>query len=502
MTQTFGDNACHPEREPKQCHPERSEGSLRPVNEILRFAQDDSRFPRPARDALEQFPVAFQDDVSYTGVPGAAWAPGRVNLIGEHTDYNDGFVLPIAVDRVAAFAGRARSDGIVRLWSTHFQEYAQFSLEGLPLTFEQQSNTLPGWARYVLAVATELTRTGVRLAGFDAVVGGDVPLGGGMSSSAALEVATAQACALFSGGQFLEHGGGKPRHYYTRTGGSSHIVVAGLAPAMLRFAQQDNVEVTLTPMQVAALCQRAEHIASGLQSGILDQAASCLGRPGAAILLDCRSLAYRYLPFDTPELSLVVIDTRVRRELATSAYNERRKQCEDATRILRDVMMQHEPENEKAQAICALRDITQEQFHRYGPYLPEVLRRRAGYVIAEDERVLQAVKLLELGMIEEIGSLLWLSHAGLRDGYEVSCAELDTLVEIARQVPGVLGARMMGGGFGGCTINLVRTESVETLRQAVNQQYPDRTGLEAGFDICRAAGGPGNGWVSELGTPL
>jgi galactokinase len=160
-------------------------------------------FPRPAREALEQFPVAFQDGVSYTGAPGAAWAPGRVNLIGEHTDYNDGFVLPIAVDRVAAFAGRARSDGIVRLWSTHFQEYAQFSLEGLPLTFEQQSSVFPRWARYVLAVATELTRTGVRLAGFDAVVGGDVPLGGGMSSSAALEVATAQACALFSRGQSL-----------------------------------------------------------------------------------------------------------------------------------------------------------------------------------------------------------------------------------------------------------------------------------------------------------
>lgn len=421
-----------------------------------------STFPPPARDALEHFPIAFQDDVSYMGALGAAWAPGRVNLIGEHTDYNDGFVLPIAVDRVAAFAGRARSDGIVRLWSTHFQEYAQFSLEGLPLTFERQRHALPGWVRYVLAVATELTRTGVRLAGFDAVVGGDVPLGGGMSSSAALEVATAQACALFSGGQ------------------------VSIGPT----------EATLTPMQVAALCQRAEHIASGLQSGILDQAASCLGRPGAAILLDCRSLAYRYLPFATPELSLVVIDTRVRRELATSAYNERRKQCEDATRLLRDLIMQHEPENEKAHVICALRDITQEQFHRYGSYLPEILCRRAGYVIAEDERVLQTVKLLETGMIEAIGPLLWLSHAGLRDEYEVSCAELDSLVEIAHQVPGVLGARMMGGGFGGCTINLVRAEAVEALHQAVDQQYPVRTGLEAGFDICRAAGGPGNVWVS------
>ncbi len=481
MTQTFGDHACHPER---------SEGSGSTDGEILRCAQDDSRFPRPARDALEQFPVAFQDDVAYTGPSGAAWAPGRVNLIGEHTDYNDGFVLPIAVDRVAAFAGRARSDGIVRLWSTHFQEYAQFSLEGLPLSFEQQSNAFPGWARYVLAVATELTRTGVRLAGFDAVVGGDVPLGGGMSSSAALEVATAQACSLFSGGHCCH----PERSEGSR---SPDAEILRCAQDDSTVAQHDNAGATLTPMQVAALCQRAEHIASGLQSGILDQAASCLGRPGAAILLDCRSLAYRYLPFDTPEVALVVIDTRVRRELASSAYNERRKQCEDATRILRNVIMQHEPENEMAQAISALRDITQEQFHRYGPYLPAVLRRRAGYVIAEDERVLQAVKLLEMGMIEEIGSLLWLSHAGLRDEYEVSCAELDTLVEIAQQVPGVLGARMMGGGFGGCTINLVRTEAVEALHQAVDQQYPDRTGLEAGFDICRAAGGPGNGWVSE-----
>src|SRR2546425_5830053 len=144
-------------------------------------------FPPPAQAALERFTMVFSDAVDYAGPLGAAWAPGRVNLIGEHTDYNDGFVLPIAVDRVAAFAGRARSDGIVRLWSTHFQEYAQFSLEGLPLTFEQQRHALPGWVRYVLAVATELTRTGVRLVGFDAVVGGDVPLGGGMSSSAALE---------------------------------------------------------------------------------------------------------------------------------------------------------------------------------------------------------------------------------------------------------------------------------------------------------------------------
>src|SRR6266566_12573 len=163
---------------------------------------DTKAFPRPAAAAAQTFPAVFHDDNVYTGALGLAWAPGRVNLIGEHTDYNDGFVLPLAVDRVSAFAGRMRNDQTVRLWSTHFDQYAQFSLEGLPGTFDQQRVPLPGWARYILGVATELARAGIPLNGFDAVVSGDVPLGGGMSSSAALEVATAQACALFSERQF------------------------------------------------------------------------------------------------------------------------------------------------------------------------------------------------------------------------------------------------------------------------------------------------------------
>ncbi len=418
--------------------------------------------PQPAQEALQQFPIAISNGPEYTSALGAAWASGRVNLIGEHTDYNDGFVLPIAVDRVVAFAGRARGDGIVRLWSSHFEEFAQFSLEGLPETFEQQRDTLPRWARYVLGVIAELTRVGVTLCGFDAVINGDVPVGGGMSSSAALEVATAQACMLFSNGQFT-------------------IDVEG---------------ATLTPMEVAALCQHAEWVASGVQVGILDQAASCLGRPGQAVLLDCRSLEYRYLPFDAPDLSLVVIDTSVRRELADSAYNERRRQCEEAAQMLRDSIVQHEPENQSARTIRALRDVTQEQFDLYGAQLPDVLSRRAGYVIAEDARVLQTAKLLEEGSIGKVGPLLWKSHAGLRDEYEVSSVELDTLVEIAQEVPGVLGARMLGGGFGGCTINLVRSEAVETLLQAVHKEYPTRTGLQASIDICKAAGGPGNSWVN------
>lgn len=418
-------------------------------------------FPLPAREALDTFPLVFQDDVNATKLLGAAWAPGRVNIIGEHTDYNDGFVLPMAVDRVAAFAGRTRSDGTIRLWSTHFQQYAQFSLKGLPETFVEQHRPLPAWGRYVLGVVTELLKTGIILMGFDAVVSGDVPLGGGMSSSAALEVATAQACALFSEGQFTI----------------------------------GNQRATLTPIQVATLCQHAGYLASGVRSGILDQAASCLGRPESALLLDCRSLSYRYLPFITPELVLLTIDTGVHRELATSAYNERRQECEDAAQILQNLIKSHEPDNKTGQHIRALRDITQEQLNRYGSYLPAILRRRASYVIAENVRVLQAAKLLERGMPETIGPLLWQSHAGLRDDYEVSCLELDALIEITQQVPGVLGARMMGGGFGGCTINLVRAEAVEDLREIVNQQYPARTGRQANLDICRPSSGLGGGWT-------
>ncbi len=413
-------------------------------------------FPQPALKSAEQFPIIFSDGNPYTSPLGVAWAPGRVNLIGEHTDYNDGFVLPIAVDRVAAFAVRQRNDGVVRLWSAQHEAYAQFSVSELPEAFEQQLRALPNWARYVLGVAAELASSALPLSGFDAVLGGDVPLGGGMSSSASLEVATVQ-------------------------------VFAWLSQGSLTIGEE---AATLTPMRVAALCQRAEHIASGLRSGILDQAASCLGQPRKAVLIDCRSLEYRYLPFDELDLSLVVIDTGVRRELANSDYNERRRQCEEAVMLLRELITTNEPTG-KQQQITSLRDITLEQFEVYKHDLPEVLQRRAGYIIAENARVLQVANLLETGHIEAIGPLLWQGHAGLRDEYEVSCKELDVLVEIAHSVPGVLGGRMMGGGFGGCTINLVRNESIEALRQAVAQQYPVRTGRQASIDICHAAAGPG-----------
>lgn len=417
---------------------------------------EDVSLPAPARQGLREFSSFFQDDAAYCGPLGTAWAPGRVNLIGEHTDYNAGYVLPLAVNRVAAFAGRARDDGLVRLWSMHFRERAEFSLKDLPASFERQRTQLPAWARYVLAVVAEMRRAHLPLSGFDAILQGDVPVGGGMSSSAALEVATVQACQFF-----------------TRT----------------TFAA-DTPGLTLAPLQVAKLCQRAEWIASGVHCGILDQAASCLGRPGQAVLLDCRSLEYRYVPFDTPGIALVVIDTGVRRELATSAYNERRRQCEESARLLGEQIDRHEPQ--AGRQVQSLRDISLEEFERYGDVLPDVLRRRAGYVIAENLRVLETVACLERRDLLSAGELLWRSHAGLRADYEVSCFELDTLVDLARSVPGVLGARMMGGGFGGCTVNLVHGEAVERLKQVVEEQYPARTGLRASVDVCQAAGGPGS----------
>jgi galactokinase len=418
--------------------------------------------PLPAQLAAQKFAPVFQDYPAYRSSLGMAWAPGRINLIGEHTDYNAGYVLPLAVNRVVAFAGRTRSDQQVRLWSAYFTEWAEFSLEGLPDSFAQARVKLPAWARTVLAVATELRRAGVALRGFDAVIQGDIPVGGGMSSSAALEVSAAYAFQLFAEGTFT-----------------------------LGF-----LDATLSSLEVAELCQHAEWEATGVRCGILDQAASCLGRSDRAILLDCRSLVYRYLPFAATGVSLVVIDTGVRRELAASAYNERRQQCEEATQLLRDMLLRDAPVESRDRQILALRDVSWQEFERYQAALPEILRLRARYIIAENQRVLATVACLERGDFVGIGELLWQTHAGLRDEYAVSSFELDTLVELARPVPGVLGSRMMGAGFGGCVLNLVQDEAIAELKQRVEKEYFARTGLQARIDLCRAAAGPAS--VTQL----
>lgn len=383
-----------------------------------------------------------------------AWAPGRVNLIGEHTDYNEGWVLPVAVDRVTALAGRPRADGMARFYSSHHRETVTFALAGLmPETSAERGAALPGWARYPLGVVAEMQGAGHTLPGADIALAGDVPLGAGMSSSAALEVATATFFAALAG-------------------------------------------LRLEPLEVARLGQQAEHHAVGVRVGLLDQAASCLGRAGQAILLDCRSLAYEMVPFDLPNVALLVCDTGVRRELAASAYNERRRQCEEAAALLGEAMLAEaaaEPgQAASARPVISLRDVSPEAFARHAGELPEILRRRARHIISENERVLQATRALRAGDARRFGALVYASHTSLRNDYEVSSAELDAIVEIARQTPGVFGARLTGAGFGGCALALTRHDAVDTLRAALARDYPTRTGREATVYPCAVGDGPGS----------
>jgi galactokinase len=414
---------------------------------------DQAGAGHPAVQAARQaYAAAFGAAGSGQGALTLAWAPGRVNLIGEHTDYNEGWVLPAAADRVTALAGRSRSDGVVQLFSSHHQQMAHFALAGLtPETSAERGAALPGWARYPLGVAAELQGAGYALPGAEMALAGDVPLGAGMSSSAALEVVTAIFFAALAG-------------------------------------------LRLEPLAVARLCQQAEHHAVGVRVGILDQAASCLGRAGHAILLDCRSLAYEPVPFQLPGVALVVCDTGVRRELAASAYNERRQQCEEAALLLGEALLAEAAARAGAEAVSvrSLRDVSPEAFARYAAQLPEVLRRRARHVMSENTRVLQAVDALRAGAVERFGALLYASHASLRDDYEVSSLELDAIVEIARQTPGVFGARLTGAGFGGCALALIRRDAVDALREALARDYPARAGREASVYPCQVGDGPGS----------
>ncbi|HOG46754.1 MAG TPA: galactokinase [Anaerolineae bacterium] len=360
-----------------------------------------------------------------------ARAPGRVNLIGEHTDYNEGFVLPMAIERDVLIACAARTDRDVVLHSLDFHETATFSLGKI------ERVTQHTWSNYVRGVARELQAAGVALRGIDAVLQGNVPIGAGLSSSAAFEVATA---------------------------------LAFLATSQ---AEMDRV-------QVALLAQRAENRFVGMQCGIMDQFISALGQAGHALFIDTRDLSHRPVPL--PAATRVVIgDTMTRRGLVSSAYNERRRQCEEAVRILQGVLP----------GVRALRDVTPEDLARYGDLLPPLVRKRAAHVVSEDARVLAAVRALEEGQAAEFGRLMDASHASLRDDYEVSSPQLDLMVELARQAPGCLGARMTGAGFGGATVSLVREGEVSAFVAQVAGAYEARTGLKPEITVTAAAAGAG-----------
>jgi galactokinase len=345
-------------------------------------------------------------------------APGRVNLIGEHTDYNEGFVLPMAIERRTVVAAAPRTDGRIVAASLGVKE--AFELD-LAAPGQPQRGI---WGDYVEGTARALLTRGVAVSGASLLIDSDVPAGAGLSASAALETSVGLALASLAGRGDLDR-------------------------------------VTL-----ALAGQAAEHEYVGTRCGIMDQYIAALGVKGGAVLIDCRSLEPRVVAMDLGSATVVICDTRVKHELASSAYNERRSECERATahftKYLPDVR--------------ALRDVTAEDFERYAPELPDVLLRRARHVVTENARTLAAAELLERGELDRFGSLMAASHASLRDDYEVSCPELDLAVEVALDVPGVYGARMTGGGFGGCAIALAASRAVTELTEAWQRRMRERFG--------------------------
>ncbi len=351
-------------------------------------------------------------------------APGRVNLIGEHTDYNEGFVLPAAIDRHVVLAIRPRADRTVNLFAADFDEGASFDLDDI------QFDTRQRWSNYERGVAWALQNAGHTLAGMDVALSSDVPVGSGLSSSAALEVAT--TCAF--------------------------QVLCGLE---------------IDGVQRALLCQKAENEFVGMRCGIMDQYISALGQRDHALMIDCRSLGYELVPIPAG-VSIIVCDTKVQRGLVDSEYNTRRQECETGARLL---------------GVRALRDVTPDMFEKRAAELPETTRRRCRHVVYEDQRVLDSVAALRRGDLAAFGELMYRSHVSLRDDYQVSCKQLDIMVEAARRVDGVLGARMTGAGFGGCTVNLVKTEAAESFKRQVAADYMEATNLHPAIYVCAAEDG-------------
>jgi galactokinase len=351
-----------------------------------------------------------------------------VNLIGEHTDYNDGFVLPMAIDRYILIAGDTNTSREVTLHSVTPGETASFSIRPKVEAGE------PGWSNYVRGVIAGFQTPGKKLAAFDAVIESNLPYGGGLASSAALEVAAASLLEAMTG-------------------------------------------QTLDPIEKALLCQRAEHDFAGVPCGIMDQFTSILGRENHALLLDCRSRTITPVAMTDPAVTVLIINTNVRHKLAETEYAKRRAQCEAAARILK---------------VAALRDATPAALDAARQQMDPVVFRRARHVISENERTLQAARAIQASDWATAGQLMYASHASLRDDYQVSCPELDVVVEIAQEMGeagGVIGCRMTGGGFGGCAVSLVKTEAVQRITRSLDAAYEKKTGTQARIFSSRPAAG-------------
>jgi len=378
----------------------------------------------------------------FGGEPAVCRAPGRVNLIGEHTDYNAGYVMPVAIGFYAYAAVRARSDGWLRVHSTNFDETVELPIAAGPEGVRPRVGQ--HWSDYVWGVAQCLLAHGVALPGADLLIHGEVPLGAGLSSSAALAVTAA-------------------------------------------LALTQSVGRSLDPLTLATLCQRAENEFVGTRCGIMDPFTAAFGRGGYALCLDCRSLAYRPVPLDVRPLPnaaaapmrLVICNTMIRHRHAAGEYNRRREECERGVAALSRLMPR----------VRSLRDVTLEDLLEARGRLDEVIFRRCRHVVTENARVLAAAIALEDRDFQRFGQLMRDSHSSLCQDYEVSCDELDLMVRLALESDGVYGARMTGGGFGGCTVNLVREDAVERFRLFMAERYGQATGHRAEIYVCNSADG-------------
>jgi galactokinase len=356
-------------------------------------------------------------------------APGRVNLIGEHTDYNDGFVMPVAIDFYSYSAISVRADRRLYIHSTQFNETVDFDLDQLAEPPRKH------WSDYVRGVAAVLRDEGYPLKGANILIDGHVPIGAGLSSSAAIEVVTALALTSLGG-------------------------------------------VTTPLLETVKLCQRAENVYTGTRCGIMDQFVSCFGKQDHALMLDCRSLDAIHLPLPS-NIRLVICNTMVRHELAAGEYNERRASCDCAVKTLRSLRSD----------IRALRDLRLEDLDKHRSFLTDVDFRRARHVITENARVQEAMRALQESDLVKLGQLMYRSHQSLERDYEVTCRELNVMVDLSRDLDGVYGARMTGGGFGGCTINLVESRAVPEFSQCIARKYEEAMHISPQIFVTHAAGG-------------
>jgi galactokinase len=368
----------------------------------------------------------------YGTAPQIFRAPGRVNLIGEHTDYNDGFVMPVAIQFYAYVAIAPRLEPRIRVHSRNFDDSAEFNLA------ENSAGSRHHWSDYLRGVTGVLSAQGIPVGGADMMIASEVPVGSGLGSSAAVEVAS--ALALLS--------------------------VAGCS---------------LAPIEIARACQKAEHEYVGTMCGIMDQFIACFGQAGQAVMLDCRNFAYEFLPTDKA-IRIVICNTGVKHEHASSGYNLRRAECYAGVSAIK---AHHMPK------IVALRDLTSSTLEGCKESLTKTVYRRCRHVVTENERVTAAAKALRMYDMKSLGKLMYESHFSLRDDYEVSCRELDLLVEIAQRTDGVYGARMTGGGFGGCTVNLVQAEAVDEFAATTRREFARVTGSAPEVYVCIAAEGAG-----------